>query len=203
MAAGNSSSSNYNQFDGLWDRLIDSAGASNYCVVRGGSALGTGTLSAGAALTALEAVYAASNPLLKEMIGKTTFWVTGSIYDNYVQSLVGTGNVSANQFQNTIDGVNGSLQQTVGGGVHYKGIPIRPVRFWDTSLADTNNPLNSTTRHLILLTVKENHILGVENGPDLNKIEGWYERKDRKFYYESDMKFGYNYLHCDLQSIAY
>lgn len=203
MAAGNSSSTNYNQIDGLWDRLIDSSGASNYCVVRGGSALGVGTLSAGAALTALEAVYAASNPLLKQMIGKTTFWVTGSIYDNYVQSLVGTGNVSANQFQNTIDGVNGSLEQTVGGGVHYKGIPVKPVRFWDVSLADTNNPLNATTRHLILLTVKENHILGVENGPDLNRIDGWYERKDRKFYYESDMKFGYNYLHCDLQSIAY
>lgn len=205
MAAGNSSSTNYNQFDGLWDRLIDSAGASNYCVVRSNSAsaFGIGNLSAGAALTALEAVYAASNPLLKQMIGKATFWVTGSIYDNYVNSLVGTGNVSANQFQNTIDGVNGSLNLTVGGGVNYKGIPVRPVRFWDVSLQDPNNPLSATTRHLILLTVKENHILGVENGGDLNKIEGWYERKDRKFYYEADMKFGYNYLHCDLQTIAF
>lgn len=202
FGAGNSSSANYNQIDGLWDRLIDSSGASNYCVVRGGSALGVGTLGAGTALTALEAVYAASNPLLKEMIGKTKFYVTGSVYDNYVQSLVGTGSVSANQFQNTIDGPGG-LSQTVGGGIHYKGIPIIPVRFWDSSLADPNNPLNATTRHLILLTVKENHILGVENGADLNKIEGWYERKDRTFYYESDMKFGYNYLHCDLQSIAY
>lgn len=203
FGAGNSSSANYNQIDGLWDRLIDSSGASNYCVVRGGSALGTGTLSAGAALTALEAVFAASNPLLKEMIGKTKFYVTGSIYDNYVQSLVGTGNVSANQFQNTIDGVNGSLNLTVGGGVNYKGIPIVPIRLWDSLLQDTNNPLNSTTRHLILLTVKENHILGVEQGKDLNRIDGWYERKDRTFYYEADMKFGYNYLHCDLQSIAY
>jgi len=71
FGAGNSASANYNQIDGLWDRLIDSSGASNYCVVRGGSALGVGTLAGGAALTALEAVYAASNPLLKEMIGKT------------------------------------------------------------------------------------------------------------------------------------
>jgi hypothetical protein len=87
--------------------------------------------------------------------------------------------------------------------VNYKGIPVIPVRFWDSSLLDTNNPLNATTRHLILLTVKENHILGVEQGKDLNRIDGWYERKDRTFYYEADMKFGYNYLHCDLQSIAY
>jgi ATP-dependent Clp endopeptidase proteolytic subunit ClpP len=202
FGAGNSASVNYNQIDGLWDRLIDSSGASNYCVVRGGSALGIGTLAGGAALTALEAVYAASNPLLKEMIGKTKFYVTGSVYDNYVQSLVGTGNVSNNQFQNTIDGPGG-LSQTVGGGIHYKGIPVIPVRFWDSSLADANNPLFATTRHLILLTVKENHILGVEQGKDLNRIDGWYERKDRTFYYESNMKFGYNYLHCDLQSIAY
>jgi ATP-dependent Clp endopeptidase proteolytic subunit ClpP len=203
FAAGNSSSTNYNQIDGLWDRLIDSSGGSNYCVVRGGSAFGTGTLAAGAALTALETVYAASNPLLKQMIGKTKFYVTGSVYDNYVNSLIGTGNVSANQFQNTIDGVNGSLNLTVGGGVNYKGIPVIPVRFWDVSLQDSSNPLFATTRHLILLTVKENHILGVEQGKDLNRIDGWYERKDRTFYYESDMKFGYNYLHCDLQSIAY
>jgi ATP-dependent Clp protease protease subunit len=204
FGAGNSSSNNYNQIDGLWDRLIDSSGASNYCVVRGGSALGVGTLSANAALTALEAVYAASNPLLKQMIGKAKFYVTGSIYDNYVQSLVmtaGTANISAPQFLNTITGTGGKT--TTGGGITYKGIEVVPIRFWDSSLADTNNPLNATTRHLILLTVKENHILGVENGPDLNRIDGWYERKDRKFYYESDMKFGYNYLHCDLQAIAF
>jgi hypothetical protein len=85
----------------------------------------------------------------------------------------------------------------------YKGIPVIPVDVWDLFLAESDNPLFATTRHLILLTVKDNHILGVEQGSDLNKIEGWYERKDRKFYYEADMKFGYNYLHCDLQTIAY
>jgi len=34
FAAGNSSDDDYNQFDGFWDRLIDSSGGSNYCVVR-------------------------------------------------------------------------------------------------------------------------------------------------------------------------
>jgi hypothetical protein len=85
----------------------------------------------------------------------------------------------------------------------YKGIPVRPIGLWDTFLAESDNPLFAVTRHLILLTIKENHILGVENGADLNKLEGWYERKDRKFYYEADFKLGYNYLHCDLQTIMY
>lgn len=193
FAAGNSSDVDYNQFDGLWDRLIDSSGASNYCVVRAGSALGTGALSAGTALTALEAVYANSNILLKNAPGKV-FWVTRSVWDNYYNSLIGTGAVTEQAFENLQKGLT---------TLTYKGIPVRPVDLWDSFLAESDNPLTATTRHLILLTIKDNHILGVEQGSDLNKIEGWYERKDRKFYYEADMKFGYNYLHCDLQTIAY
>lgn len=194
FAAGNSSDDDYNQIDGLWDRLIDSSGGSNYCVVRTGAALGTGTLASGAALTALEAAYAGSNILLKDNIGKAVFWVTRSIWDNYYNSLIGTGAVTEQAFENLQKGI-----QTL----TYKGIPVKPVSLWDQFLAESDNPLFATTRHLILLTIKENHILGVENASDLNKIEGWYERKDRKFYYEADMKFGYNYLHCDLQTIAY
>jgi hypothetical protein len=193
FGAGNSSDSDYNQIDGLWDRLIDSSGASNYCVVRAGSALGTGTLAAGAALTALEAVYANSNVLLKNAPGKK-FTVTRSVWDNYYNSLIGTGAVTEQAFENLQKGLT---------TLTYKGIPIIPVDVWDLFLSESDNPLFATTRHLILLTVKDNHILGVEQGSDLNKIEGWYERKDRKFYYEADMKFGYNYLHCDLQTIAY
>lgn len=193
FGAGNSSDSDYNQIDGLWDRLIDSSGASNYCVVRAGAALGTGALAAGAALTALEAVYANSNILLKNAPGKK-FTVTRSIWDNYYNSLIGTGAVTEQAFENLQKGLT---------TLTYKGIPVIPVDVWDLFLSESDNPLFATTRHLILLTIKDNHILGVEQGSDLNKIEGWYERKDRKFYYEADMKFGYNYLHCDLQTIAY
>lgn len=193
FAAGNSSDDDYNQIDGLWDRLIDSSGGSNYCVVRAGSALGTGTLAAGAALTALEAVYASSNILLKNSPNKI-FWVTRSIWENYYNSLIGTGAVTEQAFENLQKGLT---------TLTYKGIPVKPVDLWDQFLTESDNPLFATTRHLILLTIKDNHILGVENAADLNKIEGWYERKDRKFYYEADMKLGYNYLHCDFQTIAY
>lgn len=195
FAAGNSSDDDYNQFDGLWDRLIDSSGASNYCVVRAGAALGTAALAPGAAPTALEAVYANSNILLKDQTaGKPTFWVTRSIWDNLYNSYIGSGAVTEQQFENLVKGLT---------SLTYKGFDVRPVSLWDSFLAESDNPLFSVTRHLILFTVKVNHILGVEQGGDLNKIEGWYERKDRKFYYEADMKFGYNYLHCDLQTIAY
>lgn len=204
FAAGNSSDDDYNQFDGLWDRLIDSSGASNYCVVRASTALGTGALASGAALTALEQVYSQSNILLKDwdniyaqfggQVAKPTFWVTRSVWDNYYNSLIGTGAVTEQAFENLQKGLT---------TLTYKGYPVRPVSLWDQFLAESDNPLFAVTRHLILFTTKDNHILGVENGADLNKIEGWYERKDRKFYYEADLKMGYNYMHCDLQTIAY
>lgn len=203
FAAGNSSDDDYNQIDGLWDRLIDSSGGpSNYCVIRanaavnGGVGLGTSDLAAGIALTNLELVYRKSAQVLKNMPGKV-FWVTRSIWENLYNSYIASGTVAGNteaQFKNLVAGLD---------TLTYKGIPVKPVDLWDAFLAESDNPLVLVTRHLILLTVKENHILGVENGSDLNKVEGWYERKDRKYYFEGDMKFGYNYLHCDLSTIAY
>jgi hypothetical protein len=195
FGAQDSSSADWNQIDGLWTRLIDTAGGSNYCVRRQGSALGIGTLSAGQGIALLRDMWKGSSNLLKAVPkSKLTFWVTGSIFDNITDSLRGTGSVTEAAFQNIQKGVE---------DLTIDGVKVRPVRIWDTELEDSTNPLYGTTRHLALLTAKENHIFGVENGADLNKIEGWYERKDRKYYFEGDMKFGYQYLHCDLQTIAY
>jgi hypothetical protein len=197
FAAGNSSSSNYNQFDGLWDRLIDSAGASNYCVYRDGTSLGVGTLGSTVANDRFTSIFNNSNVLLKQEgidAGEAQFVVTRSVWENYYAYLVAVGSVAEQEYVNYIQGIK---QLT------FRGIPVIPVTAWDASLADSNNPLSATTRHLILFTLKRNHILGVENTGDLNNIESWYEMKDSKRYYRADMKLGYQYLHCDLQTISY
>lgn len=197
FAAGNSSSANYNQFDGLWDRLIDSSGASNYCVYRYGSALGVGTLGSTAANDYFTGIFNNSNLLLKQEgidSGEAQFVVTRSVWENYYAYLTAVGSVSNDEYTNYIGGIK---------KLTFRGIPVVPVSAWDQSLADTNNPLNATTRHLILFTLKRNHILGVENTADLNGITSWYEMKDSKRYYRADMKLGYQYLHCDLQTISY
>lgn len=191
-----SSSADWNTIDGLWARLIDTSGGSNYCVRRlSGTSLGTTALSAGEALAVLQGLFFESANILKAMpTSQKKIYVTGSIYDNYLQSLQGTGAVTEQAFTNIQKGMS---------SLTYNGVDVVPIRYWDTLLEDSTNPLSSTTRHLALYTTKSNHILGIENGADLNKVEGWYERKDRKYYFEGDMKFGYNYLHCDLQTIAY
>jgi hypothetical protein len=194
FGAQDSSSADWNTIDGLWTRLIDTSGGSNYCVRRAAT-LGTGALAGGAALTALGSVFFNSSNLLKAVpSSQKKIYVTGSVYDNYLQSLQGTGAVTEQAFTNIQKGL---------ASLTYNGIDVVPIRYWDTLLEDSTNPLYAVTRHLILYTTKGNHILAVENGADLNKIEGWYERKDRKYYFEGNMKFGYNYLHCDLQTIAY
>jgi hypothetical protein len=196
FGAQDSSSADWSQIDGLWTRLIDTSGGSNYCVRRvTGTSLGTAALAADEARDVLKAAWLQSSNLLKQIPKSSlTYWVTGSIYDNWIESLQGTGAVTEQAIENIQKGIT---------TLTYNGIKVRPVRIWDTELEDTDNPLNATTRHLVLLTAKENHIFGCESSADLNKIEGWYERKDRKYYFEGDMKFGYQYLHCDLQTIAY
>lgn len=194
FAAQDDADEDWNQIDGLITRLIDTSGGSNYCVRRASTDIGT--LTAGLALTALKACYEESANILKAIPNsKKEFWVTGSVYENLLTSYESNSTGSDMQFSLLMKGPSGQLQ--------YRGINVTPIYFWDTLLEDTTNPWYGTLSNLIIYTTKENHYLGVESTADLNKIEGWYERKDRKYYFEGNMKFGYQYLHCDLQTIAY
>ena len=197
FAAKSSSNANFNQIDGYWTNLINDSGASNYCVYRAGSPLGIGTLSTDTSLTLFKNMYNNSNRLLKQEVidkGISEIKCTRSVWENYYDSLVAAGSVAESEYMNLLNGIK---------TLTFRGIPITPVPFWDESLADSNNPLNGTTRHLAILTYKNNHIFGVENEGDLNRIDSWFERKDNKRYYRSNMIFGYQKIHCDLQTIAY
>jgi ATP-dependent Clp protease protease subunit len=197
FAAGNSSSADYNQIDGFWDRNIDNAGASNYCVYKYGSNLGIGTLATDAAATYFKGIYENSSRLLKQEAidkDKSTFWVTRSIWENYYAYLVGVGAVTEQAYSDFRSGAK---------TLEFRGHPVRPITIWDEDLADASNPLFAVTRHLIVFTQKKNHILGLENAADLEKIESWFEMKDQKRYYRSNMTMGYLDLHCDLTTISY
>ena len=193
-----SSSANYNQFDGYWPNLIDQSGASNYCVYRYGAALGTGTLASGTANTYFQGLYENSSLLLKEQgidMDKAKFMVTRSIWENYYTYLVGVGAVTEQAYSDYKKGLK---------TLEYRGIPVIPVTIWDSFLAEPTNPLFAITRHLISFTMKENHVIGIENTPDLDKIDSWFEKKDNKRYYRSNMTMGFlGALHCDLTSISY
>lgn len=193
-----SSSANYNQINGYWSNLIDQSGASNYCVYRYGSALGTGALSAGQANTYFQGLYENSSLLLKEQgiqMEKAKFMVTNSVWENYYAYLVGVGAVTEQAYSDYKKGLK---------VLTYRGIPVEQVPIWDSFLAESTNPLFGITKHLISFTMKENHVIGIENTSDLDKIDSWFEKKDNKRYYRSNMTMGFlGALHCDLTSISY
>ncbi len=186
-------SDDYSQLDGLWTTLIANSGeGGSYCVNKT-SSLGTGNLADGAALAALEAAYTQSAIILKQMPDRY-FAVTGSVYENLMKSYESNMNGTEKQFTNLVMGQD---------SLTYRGVPVIAVYAWDNDLQDTDNPLNGTVEHLILYTVKANHAVGVDVLADAEKISGWYERKDRRYYIEGFQRLGYNYIHCDLQSIAF
>lgn len=203
FADGGSSDTDYNQFDGFWNSLIDqSANNAAYCVYRymatAGVGLGVQPLAANVAMDYFKGMYNNSALLLKQEFidkGLAQFQVTRSVWENYYDSVVAVGSVSEQEYLNYLQGIK---------RLTFRGIPVVPITLWDSFLAESDNPLTSTTRHLIALTPKENHILGIEDAGDLNKIDSWYEKKDSKRYYRADMKLGFlGPIHCELTTIAY
>lgn len=199
FADSTTSDTDYNQFDGFWQSLMDqSSSNAAYCVYRDGAALGIGALAADTAQTRFISMYNNSPLLLKQEFidkGSAQFLVTRSIWENFYTTLTAVGSVSEQEYLNYLQGVK---------RLTFRGIPVIPITIWDSFLAETDNPLTGTTRHLIALTPKENHVLGIEDAADLNKIDSWYEKKDSKRYYRADMKMGFlGPIHCELTSIAF
>lgn len=191
----NSGSDKYDQLDGLWTTLLANDGSgTSYCVNKVAS-FGTGSLSAGEALSALEAAYEGADEILDQIPeSEKRFYVTRSVYDNYFNSLQSATTGSDNQVTYTQDGIP---------VLRYRGVVVEKISAWDKFLRETDNPLNGTVEHLLLYTTKQNHVLGVENSGDLNRIRGWYSIDDDKYRFDGKMRVGYNYIHCDLQTIAY
>lgn len=198
LGDADSSSADWNQINGLITTLIDQSGASNYCVYRYGSALGTGTLAANTASAYFQGLWENSNILLKEHVidsGKGYFLTTRSMWENYYATLVGVGAVTEQAYADYKGGIK---------NLEFRGIPIIPMGILDSFLADATSPLYSTTRHIAVLSSTDNHIMGVENTGDLGKIKSWFSDDDNVRYYSSQMTFGVLApLHCDLTSISY
>lgn len=191
----NDGNADYNQLDGLWTKLIGNASGGNaYCVNRAAS-FATDELEAGEALAALKEVYNNSATILKQLPNNMKYFaVTGTIYENLLGSYEANVNGTERQFTLLTDGAQ---------NLTYRGIRIVPIYAWDASLEDPDNPLFGTVRHLILYTTRANHAIGMDVPGDAERISGWYERKDRKYYIEGFQRLGYNYIHCQLQTVGY
>lgn len=194
----NDADANYNQLDGLWVRMISGSGGavgSDAYGIKRVADLGTGSLANGEALSTLKAAYEEADAILDQIPeDQKYFLLTRSMFDNLVTSYESSSTGSDLQVTWQKDGIP---------QVRYRGVPVTKVSSWDVFLADPANPWYNSIEHLLLYTTRENHVVGVQNQADLNRIDGWFDKTDDKFYFDSKMRAGYNYLHDDLTVVAY
>lgn len=189
-------SSVYSTIDGLWTNYLDNF--ANYCIKPVTNSLpnaANSTLNANQARDTFRQMYTQAPIILKQMFGggKVKLFVTGSMYENYMQSLEDNCCVEGSW----------RLQQDGTKSLYFRGIELVPLWIIDYALENETTPYSGLLRHFAILTLPENNIFGVENSSDLNNLELCYQCKDKTTYIQGEMRFGTNFLNCDLTVIAY
>jgi len=185
-ASGNA---NLNGMTGMWTRLL--AGVQDsYCVKRVDNIATLNQTANTRSVDYFENLFTGANIILKQLpTAEKKFFVTGNIWENYLKYLE-TADQTANGVKLVVDG---QLK------LSYRGIEVVPMWSWDSDIAGYS--LGSPSR--ILYTTPQNHWIGVSQAADQGQLNAWYERKDRKYYFENQFKIGYQYAHCDLQAVSY
>ena len=189
-------SSVYSTIDGLWTNYLDNF--ASYCIKPVTNALPNGTtsvLNANQARDTFRDMWRGAPILLKQQFasGRVKLFVTGSMWENYLTSLE-TDCCTEGSWKLGQDGAR---------TLYFRGIELVPLWIADYTLENDTNPYTGLLRHFAILTIPENNIFGVENTSDLNNLELCYDCKDKTTYIQGEMRFGTNFIHCDLTVIAY
>jgi hypothetical protein len=193
---GAGSSSIYSVIDGVFTKFFDNEAA--YCVQPVDNTTfpnqHDSILASGNAVTVLRKLWGNSSLILRALPNnQKAIWVTQSVWDNYYDSIIADccneGSWRAGQ-----DGID---------RLFYRGIELMPLPFADESLSsETGNPFYDEIRHFAIYTAKENHYMGVERSSDLNNLTSCFDCKTNSNLFKGKMRFGYNFVQCDLISWA-
>jgi hypothetical protein len=202
LANDSSPSTFWNVIDGLMVKLYD-ANAS-YCVKRVSNSFGNNqntVLAADEALAVFQSLFRNSQiPLMQLPASEKVFWCTGAVYANLLESYQSsTRSGSEAQFRTL---TNGESQ------LMFNGIEVRPLWMLDSVLAnDTTCPWYGNIRNLIIYTPKassrySNLVLGTEKASDLDRVDVFYDQRLLTTFAQAEVRFGVNFINCDLTSFA-
>lgn len=195
---GSTSTNLFSTIDGIWTKYLDSF--ASYCVKPVLNTLpngATSVLNTNDAVNTFRAMWGQSSILLKQYIasGRAKFFVTGSLWENYYDSLINNC---------CVEGSWRAGQDGLGATLYYRGVEIVPLWIADSTLEnDTDNPYYGLLRHFAILTVPENNVFGVEAASDLNNLEICYDCRTKTTLIQGEMRFGAQFIQCDLVTIAY
>jgi len=211
---GNTASGNadYNVIDGLLVKMYNAF--ASYCVKRVGNDLPnlhTAILTTDQAYNALKKLHTGAATILKQIPAKEkVFWVTGSMYENLMESYESKSNGATElQFKMITDGSSmgvgtGNVVSPDGGPtLTYRGIPIIPLYLLDNYLQDANNPWYDSLTHFAVYTTTgkskfANLVVGTEAASDLDRIDMFYDQRTKQTYAQHESRFGVQFIQCDL-----
>lgn len=192
---GSGSTSIYSVIDGVFTKFLDNEAA--YCVQPVSNAFPNAhnsTLTTDQARDVLRQLWENSSLILRALPNnQKAFWVTQSVYDNYYQSIL-TNCCVEGSWQAGQDGIN---------KLFYRGIELIALPFADLTLSsEAGNPFYDEIRHFAVYTAKSNHYMGVERSSDLNNLTSCFDCRTNSNLFKGRMRFGYNFVQCDLISWA-
>ncbi len=97
-----------------------------------------------------------------------------------------------------------SLAETTDGvtKMSYRGIPVKVRHDWDSNIRSyQDNGTKLNLPHRAILTSKENIPVGTVSEDDLNNLDSFYDKKDKKNYIDFDLKLDVKHL-LDYMTVA-
>ena len=195
---GAGSTNIYSTIDGVLTKFFDSQ--TSYCVQPVDNTMGdahNSTLAADKARDILRLLWSNSNIRLKSVPdSQKAFWVTGSFWENYYDSLI----------NNCCTEGSWRMSQDGATDLFYRGIKLIPLWFADDTLGAAtnadNNPFYDEVRHFAIYTAKGNHYMGVERTSDLDNLTMCLDCRTNETLIKGRFRAGYNFVQCDLISWA-
>ena len=183
-AASGDNASCYNSTDGWWKLLKADSVVNNRK-----TAIADGALAADAGLAALRAMYAAAPSALQGVAtNDKAFYVTRSIYENYMTSIEDLGN--AEGFSQLVDG---SLK------LYFRGIEVIPMYDWDVAISQ----LSVTDDNCAVYVAKQNLAVGTDTNDPEGEMKMFYDDLTEKVYVRAYFKLGVQFLHDSMVQIGY
>ncbi len=140
-------------------------------------------------MTALRAMYAAAPSALQGVAtNDKAFYVTRSIYENYMTSIEDLGN--AEGFSQLVDG---SLK------LYFRGIEVIPMYDWDVAISQ----LSVSDDNCAVYVAKQNLAVGTDTNDPEGEMKMFYDDLTEKVYVRAYFKLGVQFLHDSMVQIGY
>jgi hypothetical protein len=182
--------------DGVWTKIIPQLVTANL-MPRVNSVSGT-ALGAGQAITLFDDVIDAASDELDAFEASSKIFMTTRAVWRQLQKDLRDGADGSSSFSSEVE--NGKQV------IRFDGIEVKKMSRWDNLAATymgTVLPGITNNFNLLLLTHRDNLVIGTDVEADINRFDMWYNKDEDTTRTRKAFMFGVDYVHPSLMSAAY